>query len=938
MTRSSLIYFFPGSQSRQEFLLPDAHQGQTISIGSTAGNQLIVEDSAISPQHALVLLDPLGLFILDLNTVNGVVLNGQRIKSNDWVPIFAGDILQMGNTVFNLVVEESASRPVVQENVPVSFPAYQPNNVAPPVLTVQKKKASPVWLIGGVLFLLIALGAIVLWLGRVHLSDLLKSGSSGGILAGNKQITITADGQVHSDSNNVSIFLPTGALVDSEAQFTSSSLSQELENELRGGYQLLSPAYSLTAVDQVDGLEPGLLAFQADQDDLILLSIIDGTYVAELEVAPENGKLTLPVDVRAPNNASLSGTNVMWQQGTIQYMLAKPKMDDSAMVFPSKKIAGRLQQTTPYSCFSLFNSRCWQNGNGSVQLMMDKDISLTPTQSNSVITYVQSVMDKYEALGFDGAIYTASNPVQVVVTKGAGTPHYQVTNGVIYLPNDIASRIASGGKDDFLVHEMAHWIQDESYNMTAAYYFGADTWWLEVAAENMVMLVDPVYVSTNLLSYGQIDADEKASVLQNSPYQWPMGEFYVQAQQVKVNMCSNGTCPISQESFVNAVNNGTYPFSDEALQTKLHENLPDYARYLLGVAPEKANSSIPLEGVLNSEGYGDYVVLKRTVRSALDMKDQSGFGRLFTEEKAGQAGLLIEAGLQKDGVYVLRVEVASGDMSPQWPAALYIEAGAPYYYRLNDGDIQFNDGKKELVIQPLMAGSNKAITQVRIVAVGQQGGEVFKAHIGAADLSGMWVVELADKSDWLDHLTCENMDETAIVSDWGVPITTFLLMFGDFVSDPISNSLTWSPKAERASILPESMIEKSGTNSGSSFTADAGIDEGIIHLNVSSYTAEKTTFEVRPEAYSTQFISLPGTISAKGDFDHLEYVGSEEAILENMPNFLAWKLSGRNLIYTFDSDLLDQEVNQSAQLESETRNHCTGTIEAPGVVKIYQQH
>ena len=497
--------------------------------------------------------------------------------------------------------------------------------------------------------------------------------------------------------------------------------------------------------------------------------------------------------------------------------------------------------------------------------MFNQANKLTPIQSSVLIKYIQNIMQKYEDAGFDGAIYTSSNPVQVVVIAAGGTPYYLVANGVIYLPSDIARKIIDGGKDDFLIHEMAHWVQDEHYIMTPAYLVQDGKWWIETSAENMMMLIDPAYVSANLAAYGAIDVDEKTSVLQESPYQWPHDESYVMAQQVKVNMCTNSVCPFSRESFIGIINAGLFPFNDEAAKSQLHANLPDYARYLLGVAPEKANTQISLEAVQIGDNYGDQVVVSRTTKSAFDLRVNTGLGRITLEETGTMPGMIIQAPIQKDGVYVLRVEVASGSSSPDWPAMLRIEAGTPFYYRLDNGDVQFNDGKSELIIQPIKQGTTgNVISKVRLVAIGQQGGEVFKAHLSALDLSGMWTIDLTDESSYINHLACEDADDGSVVAKFGVPIPGMALMFGDFIPDLVSNSLVWNAVPARASAISGGFY--SSSSPGSNYSAVANLEEGIIRLEVTSVTPEETTFDVDPKNYSTTFISFPGTVRISGNF------------------------------------------------------------------------
>lgn len=935
MTGHILLFYSPGAQSWQQFSLPAPQQGLTLGIGRGSDNALVITDPSVSAKHALLSIEPQGFSILDQNSSNGTAINGQWITPNEWTYIPPGSTFMLGDTTCR--IEEIVEQPVVAQHIapPSQTPVFQ----TPVVQPVKRRSALPI-VIGGAVLVLIAAGGLVLWFKGDALLGLPDTGTNSSGSLSLQTLTLAADGSTQTDENGVSITIPEGALIDASAQLVSADLPDDLMEELTEGYKVLSPAYSLTGQGDVDGVQPGEITFPAEDEDLRLLAIIDGVYVAELDIIPENGVLALPADIHPSESGELAGTSAMREDGTIQFMLVRPKEDNQTRSLPpGNKLAMPVQQETPYNCYFSGYNNCWQNGNGSVQLMKNKDVALSAIEANKVINYIQSTMDKYEGLGFDGAIYTASNPVQVVVMAGAGTPSYKVANGVIYLPSDVALKIAGGGKDDFLNHEIAHWIQDESYVLTSAYYFDADTWWIETSAENMVMLVDPSYVSKNLLVYGEIDADEKNSVLQSSPFQWPMGEFYVHAQQLKVNICP-GNCPLTQEAFVSAINNGTYPFTDETAKSKLHANLGDYARYLLGAAPLSANTTIPLDGVATGENYGDHIIIKQTVRSAFDLKDQVGYGRITPEDKGTIPGLLVQANLQKDGVYVLRVEIGFGDSSSQWPAIMRIEPGAPFYYRLNEGEVLYHDGKSQLIIQPFMSGTTgNEVTKLRLAAVGEQGGEVFKAHLSAVDLSGMWMMNMPDESAFINNLICEGEDNSDFISRNSVPFTGMYLMFGDFTPDLSSHLLTWAVNVERAtSVLAPLGTSGSDSQSDSTMSAAATIDHGNIHLEGVNYQAEDTSFDLTDEGeFYQQYISIPGTFQFKADFDQLTYIGTESTdVADWMPNQLVWELSGGNIEFIIDCVVLDQRVSGLGQLEEEFRDHCSGMVEVPASVLIYQ--
>ncbi len=936
MTDASLLFYLPGASAWQRYSLPAPREGLTLNIGRSADNDIVLSDPSVSTRHAVLLVDPQGTFILDAGSRNGIVLNGQSIAVNEWIVIPPGSTFMLGDATCKIEVEEviNAVSPVqIAPPVQISPVPAQPYGFQPPS---QKKKSALPWIIGGgVLFVAFA---VLLWFTGDSLLGMFTTGTSGSRFTP-QQLELT-DGSTQTDANGVAVTIPTGTLQQVSSRLYTEELQPELIQEMKQNYKLVSPGYRLIAEGAEDGAQSATLTFPAADESYRVAAVIDNYYAAVLDVTPENGVITIPVGVHPIDASSLPSFESADGNRTIHYVLVKPNESMLSEPIHGRKMANPSRQTTPDRCISLTRSRCFQNGNASIQVMMNKDVSLTPVQTGVVLNYLQTLMDKYESLGFDGAIYNASNPVYVVIVKGSGTPLYSVPNGVVYLPNDIATKITGGGKDDFLVHEMAHWIQDESYNMTAAYYSGAGTWWLETAAENMVMLIDPGYLSKNLEVYGKIDSDEKLSAFQISPYTWPSGELYVQAQQVKVNMCS-GSCPLTQETFVQAINEGTYPFDDVLIQAKLHSNLADYARYLLGEAPLAANTGIALDGVQTGLGYGDHIIVKQTTKSSFDTNDFAGSGRISDEVVNNLTNTLIQATLQKGGVYVLRIEIGPGNSVPLWPAVLLVDPGAPFYYRINDGEVQFNDGTKELVIQPIQkSSSGDNVTKVRLVAVGEQGGEIFKAHLSPVDLSGMWMMDLPDQSTFINHISCDDPGDNDVMANFLTGFTSLGFMFGDFKTDLPSMTLTWEGNLERASAILASAGGHLNSNptGESNFTAEAVLQDGLVILTGTYFDEEETTFTVDPSSYSTQFITFPGTLGFSAGFSQIQYIGEVSSEMpSSYPNFKAWELSGGNIIFSVNHGVLVQRVNPQAQLEEEeSRNHCTGTVEVNAPIYIYQ--
>lgn len=68
---------------------------EVTTIGSVAGNTIILADPAVSKKHLGIRRMPSGYEFADFGSTNGVYLNGHKIPKKTLVP---GDILRVGNT------------------------------------------------------------------------------------------------------------------------------------------------------------------------------------------------------------------------------------------------------------------------------------------------------------------------------------------------------------------------------------------------------------------------------------------------------------------------------------------------------------------------------------------------------------------------------------------------------------------------------------------------------------------------------------------------------------------------------------------------------------------------------------------------------------------------------------------------------------------------
>ncbi len=622
-----------------------------------------------------------------------------------------------------------------------------------------------------------------------------------------KEITTAqAGGNSEPDSNGVSFSVPSGALnSDVTAQLTALVAVGELPQALQENYTLDSPFYSVSTQNQDSGTGLATLTFPALNAKSQILAVIDDRYPILLNIKPQDGKLTVRTHLGAGDVDGLPPIGTSDPGGSIYYAVITPKGDlgsiSADLVIP---VDSQWQQTnTNTNCSpEIIKSRdagfaCRANSSGSVVVSYNASLGMTGNDVDNVVNKIEVMMKTYADLGFTSARSWPDAPMIVVVADRSGDPIYKNLSGVIYLPVDIARDIERSG--NALWHEMGHWVQNKSYNMTLAYWSDAKKWWIEVSAENMVMLAAPDYIKNNMDTYGTITAEDNSQALTNSPYQWTT-DLYVHAQLVKLNMCESG-CPLSQKSFVEAINNGIYPYSDESKQAALTANLDEYARYLLGVSPLKANTSISLLAVASQANYGQGVSISfSNTKGSFYILQDGNAPQVTVQKKNGWNNLVFSVPIQKDGVYPLEILSGIKGQSAGLPAMLTISPGAPFYYRLDNGDVEYNDGSKQIVLGPIHL--TMGISDLRLVALSKTGEQSFNGRLEVIDLKGAWAIEPGEMVS--KNIVCSGDAETlAFSQDLAksfAMLSGIFTLFGDMTPNATDgSSLDWTSVAGRQS-------------------------------------------------------------------------------------------------------------------------------------------
>jgi pSer/pThr/pTyr-binding forkhead associated (FHA) protein len=71
--------------------------GRRSTIGRTADNQIQIDASHVSRHHAVILGSEQNCIIEDLNSTNGILVNGKRVARQE---LNDGDIVRVGQSTF----------------------------------------------------------------------------------------------------------------------------------------------------------------------------------------------------------------------------------------------------------------------------------------------------------------------------------------------------------------------------------------------------------------------------------------------------------------------------------------------------------------------------------------------------------------------------------------------------------------------------------------------------------------------------------------------------------------------------------------------------------------------------------------------------------------------------------------------------------------------
>jgi pSer/pThr/pTyr-binding forkhead associated (FHA) protein len=87
---------------------PAVPLGRHTTIGRARESDLRLKDSSVSRRHAVMTIEPNGAFIEDLRSVNGVTVNGQRIRH---ARVTDGDVIELGVKRFRFTSSAAGGTP-----------------------------------------------------------------------------------------------------------------------------------------------------------------------------------------------------------------------------------------------------------------------------------------------------------------------------------------------------------------------------------------------------------------------------------------------------------------------------------------------------------------------------------------------------------------------------------------------------------------------------------------------------------------------------------------------------------------------------------------------------------------------------------------------------------------------------------------------------------
>ncbi len=121
MSNLPLLVGVSGKLQGQRYSIPP----QGLRVGRQAGNEVLLEDTGVSRQHARLIFHNGALWVQDMGSRNGVFVNDTRVQAHR--QLSPGDKIRIGNTVFEVRLDE----PGADRSVSVAAPPAATGRRAP---------------------------------------------------------------------------------------------------------------------------------------------------------------------------------------------------------------------------------------------------------------------------------------------------------------------------------------------------------------------------------------------------------------------------------------------------------------------------------------------------------------------------------------------------------------------------------------------------------------------------------------------------------------------------------------------------------------------------------------------------------------------------------------------------------------------------------------
>lgn len=656
---------------------------------------------------------------------------------------------------------------------------------------------------------------------------------------------ITANGQPVTDSNNVSASVPGNSLVDAAVvHMVANELPAAFDQELEAqeGWKRTSPVYSLELGETGDMIGKATLTFPASGPEDRVAVLLDRRYFVVLYVLPVDGKLTVQVAAKPGGDEIFEGEGEMYfrvsKAGSawngLQGALASVFFASLDPLVEAQLPALQSAISCEYHNWRTY-TECW---NADHTFSFTTSIKLNPSDYPAVEKFLNKaadIMSGYRGLKFTYTNPSPGEPVYLEIDPNGGDPTY--TPGLIgcnsiYLGWRTVLQIDEPGEQQTLAHELFHWVERHTYPMLSDGNVPALYWHLETRAEAASFLVNYAYPAARLLTVGAVMQNNSGGLLgwQKEPFDWdknlihrPVKDVgrYVQGLVLRMGLCDDVSCIISQQGFVDDINAGGHHWGIDAYR----HSLENTARYLLGGIPftgsDPADSPVDLSDPIlqTGRGYGDYIHANQNAIPQTRYVDIYDATNLKKDSATGEVS--IQAVIASGGLYPLRVsngadvpldnssQFSGISLKPNVPYSLHIDAGVAFYYRVGTDEVQYHPGTGVFDYWPITSDSpvqfqspDKSVSDVpgtpsiRIVAINPTGAEV--------TLKGTFKplppVIIADP----DRITLENpRDEVKLkltVSQIAMNLSSFTAVW-DYGDGSVFERVKASPDRDREAVI-----------------------------------------------------------------------------------------------------------------------------------------